>query len=163
MNTEHHQIHKALSAAQNSATESDYKQNMLKIQIGRLQKHITKNATNANELIDSEVKGKIDIIRARTQSIVKKYCVGLPSPMPRRDRVDFENMDEDLQKKMSQLLYKDDLEIFCTYWIRSKVYAILESKIFKQHVFGLEEDLESKLGEFERLISKHNPGMVELR
>ena len=83
--------------------------------------------------------------------------------MPPRDRIDFEEMDEDLQVKMSQLLYNDDLEIFCTYWIRSKVYAILENKIFNQHVFGLEEDLENKLGEFEKLISKHNPGMVELR
>ena len=35
---------------------------------------------------------------------------------------------------------------------------LLEKRIFSQQVFGLAQDLESPLAEFERLVVKHNRG-----
>jgi DNA repair exonuclease SbcCD ATPase subunit len=156
---EHQEVVQSLSTAQQKLMESEEQTRAFRIQVGRLQGHLTKNATNANELIDSDVIAKLEFIRARTQSIVKKFCVGKTVTVKREIR-EFAEFDNDLAKKMKSILERytqEDLEVFETYWMRSKIYKLLEREIFNQQVFGLEADLEVKFAEFERLISKHNP------
>ncbi|KAL3425221.1 hypothetical protein PVAG01_04502 [Phlyctema vagabunda] len=155
---EHRQALKSLESSLDWYKEAYAKQ---KTHAGRLQTHITQNATNANEVIDFEVKGKFEYIRARIQSIVKKYCVGRPSK-PRKDAgdSDIDRIERDRSYKLSQLHYltEDDEDEFCSYWARGKIYSILESRIFNQYVYGLDTDLDETLADFEKLILKHNPG-----
>ncbi|KIX02412.1 uncharacterized protein Z518_08353 [Rhinocladiella mackenziei CBS 650.93] len=157
--TEHQETVQSLNAAQQRLEESEKRQRALRVQVGRLQGHITRNATNANELIDSEVKGKLEHIRARIQSIVKKYCVGkvITIARPSQELVNFDNEWLKRSKPLLQQYTQHDVEEFATYWVRSKIYFLLEREIFSKEVFGLEDDLEAKFGEFERLIVKHNP------
>lgn len=159
--TEYKELKGVLNETQTRLDDSEKKQRALRVQVGRLQGHLTRNATNANELIDSEVKAKLAHIIARAQAIVKKYCVGRGTPITRtKDEQELDEFDRELTKKMKPLLDRhaqQDIEEFATYWVRSKIYAILERDIFKQMVFGLDDDLETKLAVFEGLIAKYNP------
>ena len=153
-----HQIE--LDSVSSKLEESEKRGKALRIQVGRLQAYLTKNATNANELIDSEIKAKMEMIQARTQSLVGKFCVG-DCRLPGRETAEFAALDDDWAKKLSSLksrLSNEDQDVFRRYWVRSKVYMLLEKRIFSQQVFGLEPDLEDPLAEFERLVVKHNRG-----
>lgn len=149
-------MEQCLSTTQRKLEEAENKARTFRIQVGRLQGHLTKNATNANELIDSDVKAKLEIIRARTQSIVKKFCVGSTAPVDRKIE-EFADFDNEWVKKKKSISEHNDIEEFQTYWVRSKIYMLLERAIFNQKVFGLEVDLEAKLAELEGQFLKHNP------
>jgi hypothetical protein len=145
--------------------ESEKKARAFRIQVGRLQGHLTKNATNANELVDSEVKAKLEIIQARTQSLVMKYCVGRPKP-PKRQIEKFAELDNDWLEKskfLSSRFSPEDVDVFRTHWVRSQIYMLLEKRIFNSKVFGLEPDLDKSFAEFEGLIVKHSHGKIDHR
>jgi chromosome segregation ATPase len=155
-----HQIE--LEKVTSKVEDSEKRAKTLRIQVGRLQAYLTKNATNANELIDSEVKAKLEMIQAKTQTLVGKFCVG-DCKNPSREPGDFATFDDDWTRKLNSLKNKsrlshEDQDVFRKYWVRSKVYMLLEKRIFSQQVFGLEPDLENPLAEFERLVVKHNRG-----
>lgn len=153
-----HQIE--LDNVSSKLEESEKRGRALRIQVGRLQTYLTKNATNANELIDSEIKAKLEMIQARTQTLVGKFCVG-DCKVPSRESGEFAALDDDWMKKLSSLksrLSYEDQDVFRRYWVRSKVYMLLEKRIFSQQVFGLEPDLEKPLADFEYLVVKHNRG-----
>lgn len=157
----HEEVNQKLSATQRSLDDAERRARASRLQVGKLQGHLFKNATNANELIDSHIKAKLEFIRARTQSLVKKFCVGNTG---KADKVlsEFENYDAEWaeKEKALQMRYsQEDVEEFRTYWVRGKIYKILERHILSSSVFGLEDDLEEKAVTLERLILKGNPSM----
>ncbi|ETI20492.1 hypothetical protein G647_08529 [Cladophialophora carrionii CBS 160.54] len=158
--TENEQLTQRLEAEQQRVRDLEMNQQLWKAKLSRLQAVITKAATNANEVIDSEVTAKVQRIRARIETIVKKYCVGSRAA-PRREHKELEEIDNDWVRKLKQIptrYEQSDQDVFLTYWVRSKVYLLLQRRIFSQPCFGLDKDLESKLGEFETLISKYAHG-----
>ena len=126
-----------------------------------MQAIVTRDATNANEVIDSEVTAKVQHIRARIETIVKKYCVG-ETVHVNRENQEMEDIEREWMKKEKQIpphFKEPDVYFFRTYWIRSRIYLLLERRIFCRPCFGLDHDLESKLAEFEDLISKYAQSM----
>jgi hypothetical protein len=154
-----------LSNVSTKLEESEKKGKTLRIQVGRLQAYLTKNATNANELIDSEVKAKLEMIQARTQTLVGKFCVNEWRNPNRGDSDEFAALDDEWIKKVNAIkirLSQEDVDVFRRYWVRSKVYMLLEKRIFSQQVFGMEPDLENSFAEFERLVARHDRGKMLL-
>ena len=149
-------VEQCLSTTKRKLEEAECKAQAFRVQVDRLQGDLTNNATNANKLIDSDVKAKLEIIRARTQSIVKKFRVGRTARQKEKT-VGFSDFDNDWVVKKKFIPEHEDLEESRTYWIRSKIYMLLEREMFNEKVFGLEVDLEARLAELEGLFSKHNP------
>lgn len=143
-----------------SLEDSKRQQQALKSQVGRLKKYITRGATNANDLIDSDVSAEVTNIAARTQWIVKKYCVGSFASAPRHNQPELEEFDKHMATKLNDIpdqhYSQRDKEDFATYLVRSKIYFLLQRDIFNGHVFGLEDDLERNLAKFECLLIKSN-------
>ena len=155
------QVIQDLEAEQQKARDLEMKQQLWKAKYSRIQAVITKDATNANEVIDSEVTAKVQHLRARIETIVKKHCVG-DRVKPRRERQELEELDKEWMRREKQIppqFKEPDVYVFLTYWVRSKIYLLLERRIFSRPCFGLDHDLESKLAEFEGLISKSAQGM----
>ncbi|KAK5223510.1 hypothetical protein LTR72_004896 [Exophiala xenobiotica] len=142
LTAENEHLTQQLEAEQQSVRNLERTQQLWKAKLSRLQAVITKDATNANEIIDSEVTAKVQHIRARTETIVKKYCVGSRA-RPAREHKEMEEFDQDWLRKRKQIPAR---------------YEDSDKRIFSQPCFGLDKDLESKLGEFETLISKYAYG-----
>lgn len=156
LTSENKQLAQRLETERHSVQHLEKNQQLWKAKLSRLQAVITQGATNANEVIDSEVKAKVQRIRARIETIVNKYCVGNKTT-PIRESKELEDLDNNWGRKRQQIpesYGESDVNIFLNHWIRSKIYLLLQRLIFSQPCFGLEKDLESKLGEFENLISK---------
>lgn len=161
LTSENKHLTQRLEAERQNVQGLERNQQLWKTKLSRLQAVITKNATNANEIIDSEVTAKVQRIRARIETIVNKYCVGNIA-MPKREHKELEELDKDWMRKRKQIpdrYGESEVHIFLTYWVRSKIYLLLHRRIFSQPCFGLEKDLESKLAEFENLILKCAGGM----
>ena len=160
LESKHEEVNQKFSTAQRNLEDAERRARASRAQVSRLQGHLTKNATNANELIDSHIKGRLEFIRARTQSLVKKFCVGKVDKVVRPSQ-DFADCDLEWAEKEKSLLRarhsQEDVEEFRTYWVRSKIYKVLEEHIFSYPVFGLEDDLEEDAVALERLIAKGNP------
>lgn len=115
-----------------------------------------KTATNTKEVIDSEVQSSLLWIKARIETIVKKFCVG-KSRLVHRDEQEFAILDAEWTRKANDIVTKGFNKDECMiYWIRSKVYQILERDIFNARVFGLDDEMEKKMAEFEERIAFHN-------
>jgi len=109
-----HQIE--LDNASAKLEESEKRGKALRIQVGRCKQHLPQDATNANELIDSEVKAKLEMIQARIQTLVGKYCSG-EYRNTSTDNSEFTALENDWVIKYKGLkgrLSQEDLDVFRT-------------------------------------------------
>jgi hypothetical protein len=154
-----------LAIAQSRIREAEKKENSYRIQIARLQQTITKNATNANEVIDSVVIQKTCEIRAKIQSIVGRYCAKQPICLMRKSFPEFKDWDEEWTQKEKNLpshCSPDDVDAFRQYWLRARIFFILDRDIFRQRIFGVADHLERTLAQFEGDIAKRKQGLSPL-
>ena len=124
----------------------------------RFRGYIQKGATNANELIDSDIQSKLSSIQHQTTRIVNDYCVGSPSHPPRNDVLRFQN------QKVNQTMHEyknEDPEALHQFLMRHNIYKLLKVEIFDKPVFGLGDEIEVKLKKLEGLLLEENQNSRE--
>lgn len=162
---EHDATLKDLASAEARIRDAEKKERTYRIQIGHLQQIITKNATNANEVIDSVVIQKTCEIRAKIQSIVGRYCISAPGSGTRKVFPELKDLDDEWaceEENLSPDCSSDELDPFRQHWLRAKIFFIVDSRIFKERIFGVTEEQERALSQFEGDIAKRKQGLGSL-
>lgn len=126
---------------------------------------VVKKAGNDNQPIDYEIESAFREIRAKIQTIIHQHCTTNPSmKLIRTDGILFRHHRSlyDHQKSIFGAWTKKVPEHERYFQARAALYGILLEEIFKQEVFGLEEDLETPLASFERAIQRSKQSMTFL-
>src|SRR2546421_7576227 len=99
LRSEHEKTLKDLEKAMSDIRKAEGSEHSYRTQISRMQNMITKNATNANEVIDSTVIQNTCELRARIQAIVGKYCSGKSVKLSQPRKSEMRELDEEWYQK----------------------------------------------------------------
>ena len=144
---EHERSTKQAEAFNARYTELLEKNRRLEERVARLQGVITKNASNDNEPLDTQVINAFCNLRQQIQSIVHRQYDNTPTQLKKTTNSDL----FDKQKAFFRGEFFDSGVPQSTrqFGVRAKLYSLLHERILTAPCFGLDEDMERTLTDFE--------------